>query len=227
MTRKIILSDMKLLIVRDDSDCCDYCGCNQEWFADAWQRQAGCGPSVAANILFYQQRKSQAIPLHYLKKDLLHYMEEAWEYITPERDGITSTEAFLRKVRGYASAHALDIHYDALDVHAEKAQRPSFDTVIDFIASGLKKETPVAFLNLCNGEELNLECCHWVTIAALQYDSEKAIIKAIICDEGMTKEINLALWLSTTTLGGGFAYFLLQRKADMKEQRCVRKVHGQ
>lgn len=226
MERKIILSDMKLLIVRDDTDCCDYCGSNQEWFADAWQRQVGCGPSVAANILLYQQRKSQTMPLHYLKKDLLHYMEEAWKYITPEQDGITSTESFLRKVQGYASAHDFDIHYDALDVPPGKAQRPSYDTVIDFIASGLKKETPVAFLNLSNGDELNLECCHWVTIAALHYDSERTIIKAIICDEGMTKEINLGLWLSTTTLGGGFAYFLLKEigygVAEMCEERTMK-----
>ena len=213
MERKILLSDMNLLTVWDDSTSCNYCGCNQEWFAEPWQRKAGCGPSAATNILFYQQQKSQTVPCRYLKKDLLHYMEEVWKYITPEQNGIASTEVFLRKVRGYASAHGLKFHYEALDVPAEKAQRPSFDEVIDFVASGLNKETPVAFLNLCNGAELNLDRWHWVTIVGLQYDLEKAAVKAIICDEGIAKEIDIALWLSTTTLGGGFAYFLPQEKS--------------
>jgi len=218
MEHQIILPDINLLTVRDDDLCCDYCGSNQEWFADAWQRKAGCGPSVAANILFYQQRKLQIIPpLNYLKKHLLHYMEEAWKYITPGRNGITSTDTFLQKVRGYALAHNLELHYEALDIPADKVQRPSSNAVIDFVASGLNKETPVAFLNLCNGAELNLEQWHWVTIAALRYDLEKTAGKAIICDEGITKEIDLTLWLSTTTLGGGFAYFLPHQKSDVEE----------
>lgn len=217
MRYQIILSDMELLNVPDDTLCCNYCGSNQEWFAEAWQRKAGCGPSVVANIVFYQQRKSQTVPFKYLKKDLLHYMEEAWKYITPEHNGITSTDAFLQKVRKYASAHSLKLYCEDLNVPAEKTLRPSIDTVIDFVAGGLNKETPVAFLNLCNGVELNLERWHWVTIAALQYDLEKTEAKAIICDEGTTKEIDLAIWLSSTTLGGGFAYFLPYRKSYMEE----------
>lgn len=84
-------------------------------------------------------------------------MEEAWKYITPGRNGITSTDTFLQKVRGYALAHNLELHYEALDIPEDKVQRPFSNAVIDFVASGLNKETPVAFLNLCNGAELNLE----------------------------------------------------------------------
>ena len=36
MEHQTILPDINLLTVRD--------GSNQEWFADAWQRKAGCGP---------------------------------------------------------------------------------------------------------------------------------------------------------------------------------------
>jgi hypothetical protein len=67
---------------------------------------------------------------------------------------------------------------------------------------------PVAFLNLCNGEETNLERWHWVTVISVEYEEIKQGVFLSIMDEGMIKRINLALWYETTTLGGGFVYFL-------------------
>lgn len=37
---------------------------------------------------------------------------------------------------------------------------------------------------------------------------ENVILLMYICDEGITKQINLSLWLATTVKGGGFVYFL-------------------
>ena len=84
--------------------------------------------------------------------------------------------------------------------------RPGFDEIVDFITQGLQKDAPVAFLNLCNGEEKNLDRWHWVTIIASDVKSPDEIIISI-SDEGRIKYINLSLWVKTTTLGGGLVYF--------------------
>ncbi len=210
MERKITLSDTNLLKVRDETANCEHCGSNQEWFADEWQRKAGCGPSTAANILYYQQRKSQE-SVHYSKEEMLLLMEEVWEYITPGWDGISSTEVFLSKVRRYAVAHGLELDCYSLDISKRKSKRPPLEKVIDFVVDGIYDETPVAFLNLSNGEEQALDSWHWVTVVGLRFALEEGYAIATICDEGKVKEIDLALWLNTTALGGGFAYFLLHR----------------
>ena len=211
MEQKIILPDINLLTVRDDDTGIEYCGSNQEWFADEWQRLSGCGPSVAANIFFYMrrksQKKSQEASEHGLKKDLICCMEEMWKYVTPEKNGIPNTEMFLNKVTSYAEAHDIKIRCLALDIPSDELQRPPQGAVIEFIAGGLIRETPVAFLNLCSGDEPKLDRWHWVTLIALRYDTENASAAMVISDEGVTKEIDLALWLSSTKLGGGFVYF--------------------
>lgn len=208
MEQKIALPDINLLTVWDDDAGVEYCGSHQEWYADEWQRLSGCGPSVAANIFFYRRRKSQDPPERALKKDLLRLMEEIWEYVTPGRNGIPDTGDFLSKVAAYAAAHDIKIRSEALDIPGEHSLRPARETVIEFIAEGLRRETPVAFLNLCSGDEPNLDRWHWVTVIELRYDTENKSAMAVVSDEGVIKEINLALWLSTTTLGGGFVYFV-------------------
>ena len=207
MEQKIVLADINLLSVWDDDAGVEYCGSNQEWYADKWQRLSGCGPSVAANIFFYRRRKARSSPERALKKDLLRLMEEIWEYVTPGRNGIPDTADFLSKVAAYAAAHDIKIRGEVLNIPAERSQRPALETVIEFIARGLRGETPVAFLNLCSGDEPNLDKWHWVTVIELRYDTDNASAAAIISDEGVRKEINLALWLSSTELGGGLVYF--------------------
>ena len=80
--------------------------------------------------------------------------------------------------------------------------------VLAFIAQGLRQDVPIAFLNLDHGAEQRLESWHWVTIAAVDYSEEAQTAQIRICDEGITKKINLKLWLETTTQGGGFVYFV-------------------
>jgi len=99
------------------------------------------------------------------------------------------------------------IEYDFCDLPKDKSLRPKLSQVLDFIQKALINDSPIAFLNLCNGEEKNLCQWHWVTIISLEYadDKKSAFIK--ILDEGLIKEIDIALWYNTTTLGGGFVYF--------------------
>lgn len=74
------------------------------------------------------------------------------------------------------------------------------DKAFNFIEDALKEDLPVAFLNLHNGQLVNLESWHWVTIYEL--DREKGRVS--ILDQSSLKEIDLKLWLNTSNKGGGF-----------------------
>lgn len=192
-----------------DSDSCEiFCGSDQEWFFTERQRLTGCGPSAAANILFYIERKENADCCGKDRADLLSFMEEAWESVTPEKNGIPSTGLFLEKLEEYAKLHERSFHYSVLDISSQQSERPSLDTVTKFIRHGLRADIPIAFLNLDHGAEERLESWHWVTIAGMICSEDGQTVYVSICDEGMTKQINLKLWLETTVQGGGFVYFL-------------------
>lgn len=51
------LLHMEYLQVTDSDSCEIFCGSDQEWYRTERQRLTGCGPSAAANILFYIKRK--------------------------------------------------------------------------------------------------------------------------------------------------------------------------
>ena len=58
-------------------------GANQEWYGDLWQRKAGCGPTAAASLIFYQmqkQRMKQREALYSGRQSLLDQMNELWNY---------------------------------------------------------------------------------------------------------------------------------------------------
>lgn len=201
------LSHIEYLHVMDPDSRKLFCGSNQEWFPDEWQRRAGCGPSVAANILFYLNRKENFACCGGERGDLLCLMEDAWKSVTPEINGIPSTTLFLKKLKQYAHSLGKNFVYFALDIPPRQAERPSLSAVIKFVSQGLRGDVPIAFLNLDQGAEKNLESWHWVTITALSYSGSGRAALVTICDEGTSKQIDLKLWLETTTQGGGFVYF--------------------
>jgi hypothetical protein len=206
---KISLSNIDIFKVLDENNENAYYGCNQEWYTSEWQRRSGCGPSVACNIITY---------LHAEKPDLVHdisskskclsFMEEIWEYVTPTEMGIPTTKLFYDRVLAYAEAKEFPIGYEFCDIPEEKTLRPPLQEMIDFIETALIKNIPVAFLNLCNGCEENLDRWHWVTVISIDStgDEKNAVIE--ILDEGKIKKIDLALWYHTTTQGGGFVCFI-------------------
>ena len=193
-----------------------FCGSNQEWYLTKKQQMTGCGPSAAANMLFYMKQKENSACCSRNKADLLKFMEDTWEYVTPEVNGIPSTSLFVEKVQKYAKFHNEKYCFFVLDVSSIVKEKPSLSEVIAFIFHGLQEDVPIAFLNLDNGAEKNLEAWHWVTIASLNVSENFKKVKISICDEGITKQIDLKLWLETTERGGGFVYFLPQEfKEDM------------
>lgn len=204
------IANQKLFEIVDDSKHKTHYGCDQQWYNTEWQRRSGCGPSVATNIIFYLNHTKSILalePSFNSKEKWLSLMEEIWEYVTPTLRGIPETKLFYEAVITYAKAKRMNIKYDICDVPKDNANTPNLFEILDFIEGALMKDAPIAFLNLCNGEEKNLDRWHWVTIISLEYAEDGQSIFVDILDEGMIKRIDLALWYQTTTLGGGFVYF--------------------
>lgn len=182
-----------------------YYGCNQEWYKKTWQRMAGCGPTVASSIIVYSKKNAGTS-----KGDSLKLMDKMWEHVTPTMKGVNSTNIFYDGLVSYAESSGKHLLYDVVDVPKKKEKRPPLRKVISFIKDSLDKDTPIAFLNLCNGEEKFLDKWHWVTLVSMEYEGDLSTVTAEILDEGMKKSIDLLLWYNTTTLGGGFVSFLLK-----------------
>jgi hypothetical protein len=194
-----------------------YHGCNQEWYTTFWQRMAGCGPTVATNLIFYlyhARRASEFRPNTFTKKYCVKMMEEMWKYVTPSIYGVNTTKMFYEAVLSYTKSKGFHVEYGLLDLPKNKSQRPGLSEILKFLEEALLKDAPVAFLNLCNGAEKNLDSWHWVTIISLEYTPNENQIFIHILDEGQIKKIDLPLWYSTTTKGGGFVFFQFSQPTD-------------
>jgi hypothetical protein len=202
-------------------------GCDQNWYGTEWQRRAGCGPSTAANMLFYMsggRAAGSGAPGRITQEDFLALMEDVWPYVTPTDRGIPTTELFYEPFLRYAEDRGIEaVHHRVLNMFAEPEGsfvKNSLAEIVSFVETALAADLPVAFLNLCNGGEDNLDRWHWVTVVSLEYDGierdgkgdgeeEREGVKAgiTVLDNGEIKNADLALWRRTTTLGGGFVYF--------------------
>lgn len=204
------LSTENLFRLYDESTDKTFFGCTQEWYNTEWQRKAGCGPTTASNIILYMSQQKPSFgengKRYGKKEESLALMEEVWQYVTPTNRGVNTTKLFYESLMGYMKSKGLNAAYRCIDVPEETNKRPGFGKLLEFIGQALEKDAPVAFLNLCNGEEKNLDRWHWVTIISLDYteDGESAFVN--ILDEGMIKRIDIALWYKTTVLGGGFIH---------------------
>lgn len=185
------------------------CGCDQEWFGSCWQRRAGCGPSVATNVVLYLHgagsiRLEEKVES---KTDCIGLMETLWRYVTPSEKGVNTLGRFCGGVKKYAKSRGTSLECRTLDIPMKRMSRPALPSVVDFIEKGLDSDCPVAFLNLSNGKVSNLDSWHWVTIVGLETDKVHDRVSAQILDGGKAFGIDLKLWYETTTLGGGFVFF--------------------
>jgi hypothetical protein len=205
------ISDPNLLKITDEDTHEIFHGCNQKWYTTVWRRLSGCGPTVASNLFFYlcQSRSNFGIRQNSLtKKTCMELMEEIWKFVTPTITGVSSTKIFYQGVFYFAKSKGLNIEYEYMNLPKAKSSRPGLPEVLKFLEGALVKDIPVAFLNLCNGAEKNLERWHWVTLISLDEIENGNQVLANIMDDGQLKKINLSLWYNTTTKGGGFVYFI-------------------
>jgi hypothetical protein len=138
------------------------------------------------------------------QSESLQRMELMWRHVTPsKRGGVNSTEKFCKGIRSFSRSQGYDIVINALDIPADKELRPSPAAVTDFISEALAQNRAVAFLNLDNGSEKQLEKWHWVTIVGIAPEQ----MRLEILDNCEIFQLNLNSWLNTTTKGGGFVKF--------------------
>ena len=107
--------------------------------------------------------------------DALKIMEELWNYLLPTEQGLNSIKLFYDGIKSY---------YDDKE---------------------LTEDRPLAFLNLCNGEENNLDKWHWVVVVEMFEENGEHFLN-IIDDKEIIK-INLSLWYRTIKNDGGFITF--------------------
>jgi hypothetical protein len=183
-------------------------GGDQEWYASWWRRMSGCGPTTATNVVMYMTNARDGARIS-AKRDFILLMDKMWKYVTPGRGGVNSTLKLRRGIGGYSGFAGLGLRTEAMDVAADGDARPPLGNVIDFIRVGLERDLPVAFLNLHNGLELQLEKWHWVTVTGMEYDEGGGAADIEILDNCSTFWVNLGRWLESTARGGGFVRFLL------------------
>ena len=204
------IQNVSLFKIQDEDTQNTFYGFDQEWYTTEWQRRAGCGPTVVANIVYYlncSRSGSSTNSLLPTKREALSLMEEVYQYVTPTPRGIPSTKLLYDDVLNYAKVMALNMKLGIFNVPKNRGFRPLFHSLVSFLDRALCNDTPIAFLNLDNGAEKRLDSWHWVTIISLEYASDGSIANINILDGGSIKKVDLAKWFHTTTLGGGFVSF--------------------
>jgi hypothetical protein len=178
-------------------------GFDQRWFATTWQRMAGCGPTVVANILYYLQCTRQRRPGGYLSdpKSRLSFMEGVWKFVTPNMSGVSSAKMLYDGVLELAAANRIRLDINMLDIPKDKDARPPLVDILRYLDTALKKDRPVAFLNLNRGSAKGLDSWHWVTVVALEYEPDGRSASVEFLDAGSLIRIDFRLWYETTSMG--------------------------
>lgn len=196
------------LLINDPDKTATTFGCDQKWYAERWQRQAGCGPCTAATILYYLARSRDFLDHLYpagsqAREDFTSFMSDIWHFVTPGHMGVNEASILADGVVCYASQKGVAIHAEIQRVPPLIKRTAPFADFANFIRAGLEQDSPVAFLNLSNGQLSNLDSWHWVTVTSLD-DSGVAEIS----DSGERKSVDLGIWYQSSWLGGAAVWFV-------------------
>ena len=194
---KANIKNIDLMKVKDNESI--YYGFSQEWYKDIWQQRAGCGATVASSIINYYNQIDNFKEVEIA--DAVKIMEELWYYLLPTYYGLNSVKLFYDGIKNYYNNKEVIIDYINVDIK----NKPSLDEIINFIGKELSEDRPIAFLNLCNGEEKNLDKWHWVVVVEIFKENGEYFLNII--DDKKIKKINLSLWYGTMTNDGGFITF--------------------
>ena len=199
-----------LLLIKNSETADPAYGCNQNWFTERWQRQAGCGPSTAATILYYLARSLDFHDLlysasSYAREDFKHFMSDIWNYVTPGHMGVNEASVLAGGVIRYAAGHGIILRSEIYKVPPKRSRTAPYADFANFIQKGLDSDCPVAFLNLSNGRLKSLDSWHWVTLTSLDDSGE-----AEISDSGEQKRIRLQHWYQSSWLGGAAVWFTVE-----------------
>lgn len=209
MVQTHTLSRPELLDVTDQGRT--FHGGDQAWYAEEWQRRAGCAPTTAAIMVRYLAQTREACrPLYpsdsWTKPDFLALMEELWSHITPGRHGVNTLYLFTKGLNAFTAEKGLTLPpIQELDISRFRIARPTVDQCAAFLRAGLEQDCPVAWLNLHNGKVPGLDSWHWVAVTGLELHSDGPILCTYL-DGGQIKTADFRLWFQGTRRGGGLIY---------------------
>lgn len=197
-------------------------GYNQGWYATSFKRTRGCGPTVAAMLLLYLNRREEG-PLPYKShtvSSITKVLEDVWNFVTPGwLLGLNSTGKFCRGMEALFEHYGLMWQCHELSITAFRFKQRSLLQVVNFLEEGISSDCPIAFLSLHKGQVTALESWHWTVLVALSYDASQERYMATCYDGGRSITFDLGLWLETSRLGGGFVYVSVGAiRKDLKEQ---------
>jgi hypothetical protein len=194
-------------------------GCDQDWYKIEWRRRAGCGPVAATNILCYLRKKYGFERIPYLNGNIneaLAAMNDVFMYVRPKRRGLHTVRKFVMGMCKFGRDYGISFRYKYILVRPQREFRPTLNEAVSFIMGGLENDVPIAFLNLDAGDvEDQLQSWHWVTVVGMTRtvrtaEAPEAPAQTIVLryyDQSKSREVDLGRWLSSTSRGGGFAYF--------------------
>jgi len=184
-------------------------GGDQAWYAKFWNRKSGCGPTTASNLTAYlalthpPYRKLYA-PDTMLKHDFQRHMETLFGYVTPGLGGVNHIRKFIAGVKRYTDELKLPVTIHSFSVDGKDTQTRDIQALREFVKNALINDSPIAFLNLSNGNETILQSWHWITITSALFEENKLIATA--SDEGDERTFDLQKWFTSTQMHGGLVY---------------------
>lgn len=210
MSNTFAIQSPQLLHIADSDTICY--GANQSWYPTSWQRNAGCGPTNCTHLLWYlSQTREDCRPLcpngETGREPFTRLMETVWRYVTPGSMGVHSPAVFAEGAVKYGKERGVPLEADVLRIPTLVKARPAEASIFAYLSAAFAKDLPVAFLNLSNGALENLENWHWVTLVGLEGQHAR------MYDQGESHLIDLALWLKTSSLGGGFVTLVPKGRA--------------
>ena len=127
-------------------------------------------------------------------------MQELWNYITPGMRGVDTVSKYKDGYDKYLKTSNLELSKSKILILEDS----SIDEVEDYLVEAINSDYPVAFLNLNNGSENQIDSWHWTTIVSIE--KEDSDIYVNVCDEGLLKKVNLSNWIKTSN-NGSFIYY--------------------
>ncbi len=206
----VSVKNPELLTITNTIDNTTYFGGDQEWYTKTWNKQAGCGPTSAANIAAYLAASERGLKSLYPyatmdKSDFAKHMEELFLYVTPGAMGVNHVDKFTVGFDKFLKERNVQLTAKVLVTDKVPKAERKFQELAQFVKEGLTSDCPIAFLNLSKGEEKRIQGWHWITITSAEITEDKVI--AVASDEGKVIEFDLSLWFLTTRRHGGLIYY--------------------
>jgi len=184
-------------------------GYNQDWYKTSFRKTRGCGPTAAAMLLLYLNKREGAL-LPYQNhsiSSISKVLESVWDFVTPGwLLGLHSTGKFCKGLDALLMHHELNWRCRKLSITAFRSKRASLSQVVKFLEDGIASDCPIAFLNLHKGRVSVLDSWHWIALVSLSYDESENRYMATCYDSGRVVTFDVGYWLETTRFGGGFVY---------------------